>query len=109
MLEKYIKKIFILTLTIIITINVINANCNTNNTCPNTTICSESGLCVCPQYYYGANCDQFLEGSKNLVINTSGVSGGSFMGMIIGLVVSFPIILVIGLVLIFYIMKDRDY
>lgn len=77
--------------------------------CFNNTICSETGLCSCPQFYYGPKCDILLSDSKNVNIVATGVSSGSFIGIVTGLVVSFPVLLVAGLVLIYYLLKDRDY
>jgi hypothetical protein len=87
-------------------------NCKTNpNTdkCGNNTICSETGLCSCTQFYYGPNCDILLPDSKSVTIVETGISSGSIIGIITGLVVSFPVLLVAGLVLIYYLLKDRDY
>lgn len=90
----------------------INFNCKINpdiNKCTNNTICSDSGLCVCSQYYYGSNCDKVLQNSNTLNIYSTGLSLGSFIGIVVGLSVTFPVFLVGGLLIIYYSLKDRDY
>ncbi len=77
--------------------------------CENNTICADSGLCACPQFYYGQNCERLLPDSKTLSIHTEGLSSGSYIGMIAGLVVSLPVLLVVGLLIIFLLLKDREY
>lgn len=105
-------KIQIITTLILIILGVVlNFNCKTapENSCPGNTICSDSGLCTCPQFYYGQNCEKMLTDSKNLKINTSGFTMSGFLAVVVGLIVSFPTILIIGLLIIFYALKDRDY
>ena len=89
----------------------VNFDCrrNKNDLCLNNTICSDSGLCACPQFYYGMNCDKLLPESKTLSFHNEGISLGSYLGIITGLVVSLPILLIGGLLIIFFTLKDRDY
>ena len=103
-------------LCVLVILNFLNLcfafNCKINpdlNKCQNNTMCSETGLCICPQFYYGPNCDILLPDSKSMSIHETGLTAGSFIGIVSGLVVSFPVLLVAGLVLIFYTLKDRDY
>lgn len=79
--------------------------CNSNN----NTICSDSGVCVCSQYYYGQNCDKILQNSNSLLVYSSGFSLSGYIGLIVGLVISFPVVLVTGLLIIYFTLKDRDY
>jgi hypothetical protein len=82
---------------------------NLEDKCVNNTICADSGLCACPQFYYGHNCEKLLPDSKTLSINTEGITSGSYLGIIAGLVVSLPVFLVVGLLIIFFSLKNREY
>lgn len=91
---------------------IINFNCKLNATadiCSNNTICNDYGLCVCSQYHYGTNCDKILPNSNTLNVYSTGLSLGSYVGLIIGLIITFPVFLVAGLLIIYYSLKDRDY
>ena len=91
---------------------VLNFNCKIQPdtyTCLNNTICNENGICVCPQFYYGNNCEKILPDSNFLNIYTTGVSLTGYIGIIVGLILGFSVLLIIGLLIIYYLLKDRDY
>jgi hypothetical protein len=114
MSSKLIRILLIITITLFDYVNL-TLNCKKTNdvnityTCPNNTVCSDSGICTCPQFYYGESCDKVLPDSKSLYIHTTGFSMGGLVGLILSLVISFPSILVVGLLIIFYSLKDIDY
>jgi hypothetical protein len=87
----------------------LNFNCKINirDKCETNTICNESGICVCNNFMYGNNCEKKLSDISSLNIN-KGVSLESYLTLIILLSILLPIMLIIGLFLIFLFLKGRD-
>lgn len=76
-------------------------NQNSNTYCGKTI-----SSCVCKTNFYGENCDKNVT-PVNLV--NTGVSSGDLLLIILLLCLVFPLILIIGLFIIFFLCKDRIY
>ena len=87
----------------------LNFNCriDSNYKCENNTICNESGICVCDNFFYGENCDKKLNDIGSLNLN-KGISLSNYLTLVLLLSILLPIILITGLFLIFIFLKGRD-
>ena len=87
-------------------------NCRKNpilNKCPQNSWCNPSGLCICNTYFYGSNCELSIYTSYNLQITKNGISMELYNGMIIGFILCYVFVLIIGLLIIYFKLKDKDY
>jgi hypothetical protein len=78
-------------------------------TCPVNSICNPSGMCICNQYYYGNNCEKSLSSVKNVKLITQGIFAFTYYGMISAMIVIFGIILIVGMLIIYFKFKDKTY
>lgn len=87
----------------------INLNCkiNSNYTCGNNTMCNESGICVCKDFFYGSDCDKKLSSQESININ-KGIKSESFLAVVLCISILSPFTLVLGFFLIFIFLKGRD-
>jgi len=102
--------IFLLTLLNIIRITS-SYNClrePKNYPCPQNSYCNNSGICTCNTFYYRDNCQTILPSSNSLNLVTQGFNQSGYLGLIFGFTFTLPLFLVIGLIIIYYCMKDRD-
>lgn len=79
-----------------------------NYPCPKNSFCNKSGICACNQFYYGDNCEKILSNADSLNRVSIGFGQSGFLGLVFGISFSFPIFLVIGLIIIYYALKGRE-
>jgi len=89
--------------------NIFNCKKNPLGICPTNSNCNAVGLCVCNQFYYGESCEININTLKNLEITKNGISIDLYYGVISGLIVGFLLILIIGILIIYFKLKDIDY
>lgn len=84
-----------------------NCRINPNDICEFNTICNESGICVCNDFYYGEKCEKKLENLDSININ-KGIGTGGFLTWVLCLTLIGPVSLILGFYIIFIFLKGRD-